>query len=70
MAKVCELCGKSTTAGKSIQHHHAIKWRYRAPKSTRAFKPNLRKIKVDLDGKVQSIYTCMKCYKRLQKDSE
>ncbi|OGC45392.1 hypothetical protein A2400_02055 [candidate division WS6 bacterium RIFOXYB1_FULL_33_14] len=70
MAKVCELCGKSTTAGRRIQHHHSIGWRFKAPRSKRTFKPNLRKIKVDIDGDVQSIYACMKCYKKLRAESE
>jgi large subunit ribosomal protein L28 len=70
MAKVCELCGKSTVAGRRIQHHHSIGWKYKAPRSIRAFKPNLRKIQVEIEGDVKSIYTCMKCYKKLQKDVE
>ncbi len=70
MAKVCELCGKSTVAGKRIQHHHSIGWRFKAPKSIRAFKPNLRKIKVDSNGSVQSIYVCMKCYKKIRAESK
>ncbi|OGC36350.1 hypothetical protein A3K02_00905 [candidate division WS6 bacterium RIFOXYD1_FULL_33_8] len=70
MAKVCELCEKSTVAGRRIQHHHSIGWRFKAPRSTRVFKPNLRKIKVEIDGDVVTVNTCMKCYKRLQKDSK
>ena len=70
MAKICELCGKSTVAGKRIQHHHSIGWRFKAPKSKRTFKPNIRKIKVDVDGNTQSIYVCMKCYKKLQSQSQ
>ena len=70
MAKVCELCSKSTVAGKRIQHHHSIGWRFKAPKSKRTFKPNIRKIKVDVDGNTQSINVCMKCYKKLQSQSQ
>ena len=70
MAKVCELCGKSIIAGRRIQHHHSIGWRYKAPRSVRTFKPNLRKIKVDVEGDVKRIYTCMKCYKKLRAESE
>lgn len=70
MAKVCELCGKSTIAGRNIQHHHSIGWKYKAPRSTRTFKPNLKKIKVDVDGDVRSIYVCMKCYKKLNKEAQ
>jgi large subunit ribosomal protein L28 len=69
MAKVCELCEKSTVAGRRIQHHHSIGWKYKAPRSRRTFKPNLRNIKVDSAGEVQTITVCMKCYKRLQKEA-
>jgi large subunit ribosomal protein L28 len=69
MAKVCELCEKSTVAGRRIQHHHSIGWKYKAPRSRRTFKPNLRNIKVDNAGDVQTITVCMKCYKRLQKEA-
>lgn len=68
MAKVCEICGKSTVAGRRIQHHHSIGWRFRAPRKTRQFKPNLRSIMVEIDGKETKVSTCMKCYKRLRKE--
>lgn len=70
MARQCEICGKSTVAGKRIQHHHSIGWRFKAPRKNRVFKPNVRKIKASVDGKVDSISVCMKCYKRLRKDQE
>ncbi|NLZ24541.1 50S ribosomal protein L28 [Candidatus Dojkabacteria bacterium] len=70
MAKVCQLCGKSTLSGRRIQHHHSIGWKYKAPKTTRTFKPNLRKIKADIDGDIKSITVCMKCYKRLRKEAQ
>ena len=69
MAKVCELCEKSTAAGRRIQHHHSIGLKYKAPKSIRTFKPNLRNLKVDVQGEVKTITVCMKCYKRLQKEA-
>lgn len=68
MARQCEICGKSTIAGKRIQHHHSIGWRFKAPKKNRVFKPNVRNIKAEVNGKVQSISVCMKCYKRLRKE--
>lgn len=70
MAKVCELCGKSTVAGQRIQHHHSIGWKYKAPRSKRQFKPNLRKLKVDIDGNAKRISVCMKCYKKLRAENE
>ena len=70
MAKVCELCEKSTVAGKRIQHHHSIGWRFKAPRSKRVFKPNLRKVKVDMQGDIKSMYVCMKCYKKLRAEAQ
>ena len=69
MSKLCEICGKSTVAGNRIQHKHSVGWRYKAPKTKRQFKPNLRKVDVELDGDMVRLSACMKCYKRLQKDS-
>ena len=71
MARYCEICEKSTKAGRRIQHHHSIQWRFRAPRTTRVFKPNTRKVRVvDEKGKVSKIQVCMKCYKRLRKQDE
>jgi large subunit ribosomal protein L28 len=67
MSKVCEICNKSTTFGKNIRHKHADKWRNRAPKTSRKWKPNLRTAKVKIDGKVKKVKLCMKCYKTLAK---
>ena len=68
MSKVCYICGKSTVAGKNIQHKHSEGWRYKAPKTNRTFKPNLKKIKLDVDGKLMNVTVCMKCYKKLRKE--
>jgi large subunit ribosomal protein L28 len=68
MAKVCYICGKSTIAGKNIQHKHSEGWRYKAPRTNRQFKPNLKKIELEVDGKPKKVRICMKCYKRLRKE--
>jgi len=70
MSKHCDLCEKITIAGRRIQHHHSIGWRYKAPRTNRVFKPNLRKVDIVVDGKKIKVSTCMKCYKRLRKDAE
>ena len=70
MSKECFICTKSTIAGRSIQHKHSVAWRYKAPHTARQFKPNLRSIDLDVDGTVQNVTICMKCYKRLQKGVE
>jgi len=70
MAKTCELCGKSTMFGNRIQHKHSVGWRYKAPKTKRGFKPNLRSLAVDIEGTPSTIDVCMKCYKKLRKEQE
>ncbi len=73
MAKVCDMCGKTTIFGHNIQHKgKKSKWRYKAPRTNRKFKPNLKKHKIyDEDGNyVETISICMKCYKRMRKEQE
>lgn len=62
------MCGKSTIAGKNIQHKHSEGWRYKAPRTNRQFKPNLKNIELEVDGETKKVRICMKCYKRLRKD--
>ena len=69
MSKVCYICEKSTRAGKRIQHKHSEGWKYKAPRSNRTFKPNLKKIKLEVNGKMMKVPVCMKCYKRLRKEA-
>jgi len=69
MAKICELCGKSTVSGNRIQHKHSVGWRYKAPKTKRVFRPNLRSINVDIEGTPTKVDVCMKCYKQLKEES-
>ncbi|KKR06371.1 MAG: hypothetical protein UT34_C0001G0411 [candidate division WS6 bacterium GW2011_GWF2_39_15] len=57
-------------AGRRIQHHHSIQWRFKGPKKVRVFKPNLRKLDIEVDGNVVRADVCMKCYKRLKKDQK
>lgn len=69
MAKVCEICGKSTNHGRRIRHHHAEGWMYKAPRTSRTWKPNLRTAKIKVDGVVKKVKVCMNCYKTLTKSS-
>jgi len=68
MSKACQLCGKSTVSGNRIQHKHSTGWRYKAPKTKRTFKPNLRSVAVEIEGTPSKIDVCMKCYKQLRKE--
>lgn len=56
MAK-CEICDKSVNFGNqlSITRSHISK------RSTRTFKPNLRTVKVIVDGQPKKIKVCAKC---------
>ncbi|MBQ9297468.1 MAG: 50S ribosomal protein L28 [Clostridia bacterium] len=56
MAK-CEICDKSVNFGNklSITRSHISK------RSTRTWKPNLRKVKAIIDGEPKRINVCTKC---------
>ena len=56
---VCEICQKSINYGKklSITRSHISK------RSTRTWKPNLRTVKVDMNGETKRIHVCAKCLK-------
>lgn len=56
---VCEICQKTASHGNklSITRSHISK------RSTRTWKPNLRRVKVDMNGETKRIYVCAKCLK-------
>lgn len=56
---VCEICHKTASHGNklSITRSHISK------RSTRTWKPNLRRIKADVNGETKRIYVCAKCLK-------
>lgn len=56
---VCEICQKTANHGNklSITRSHISK---RAP---RTWKPNLRRVKAEINGQTKRIYVCAKCLK-------
>ena len=56
---VCEICQKSASHGNklSITRSHISK------RSPRTWKPNLRRVKADVNGETKRIYVCAKCLK-------
>ena len=46
MSKVCFFCGKSVSFGGHRKHKYGGGWAYRAQRTPRKFKPNMRKIKI------------------------
>jgi large subunit ribosomal protein L28 len=59
MSKTCDKCGKRPTAGKQISHAHNA--------SNRIFFPNLRTLKIKVNGTPSRIKVCMKCLKAMDK---
>lgn len=56
MSKVCEVCGKSPVAGRSISHSHRV--------SNRWFKPNIQKVRIKAEnGHVRRANICTACLK-------
>ena len=63
MAVRCDVCGKKTQHGDQHIHRHSA-WRYRAPRTKRTWKPNLRKVKVRVGNRVITLKMCMGCYSK------
>jgi len=74
MLKICAICGKNQMAGKSVVRKGLAKKKggtgKKVTRSTaRSFLPNLQKIRILLNNRVQRVFVCTKCIKkgRLQK---
>jgi len=68
MARICFICEKGTTKGRSIKRRGMAKKKGGAGRkitgvSKRTFKPNLQKIRAEIDGKIRKITVCTKCLK-------
>lgn len=67
----CYHCGKSVLYGRQHTHHRGVaggRWKKRAPKTRRIFKPNLQPVKILVKGEVERVKLCSKCLKRIKKD--
>lgn len=54
MAK-CVICGKKPITGNNVSHSHL--------KTRRNWKPNIQKIKANIDGRIMKINVCTQCLK-------
>ena len=52
MAK-CELCGKSVMFGQNVSHSNR--------KTNRQWKPNIRKVKANVNGTLVTLSVCSRC---------
>ncbi len=53
MARKCEICGKSTTAGNNVSHAHN--------KTRRVWKPNLVKVRTMVGSSKTTLKVCTRC---------
>ena len=67
MAGLCELCGKHTVFGRNIRHKHSGRWKRKAPRTSRTFKPNVHRRKFIIDGKTVRMNVCTQCVKTITK---
>jgi len=71
MTNTCYHCGKTVIFGRSHTHHRGVaggRWKKRAPKTRRIFRPNLQKVTILEKGKEKRVKLCAKCIKRIKKD--
>jgi len=55
MAGKCEICGKILGFGNNVSHSHL--------KTRRVFKPNIQKVKIEINGTIKKTAVCTKCLK-------
>ena len=56
MAK-CEVCGKAVTRGNKI----SIARSHVSRRATRTWKPNLRTVRIKINGENKKVHICAKC---------
>ncbi len=67
----CYYCEKGIIFGRTHTHHRGVaggRWKKRAPKKERVFKPNLQAVKIIEGSKTLRVKLCAKCIKRIKKD--
>jgi large subunit ribosomal protein L28 len=73
MAYICDNCGKTIVMGVSRRHRRGIagkRWKTRAQKTIRMFKPNLQMVRVTIHGISKKLRLCTKCLKKFRKDGK
>jgi large subunit ribosomal protein L28 len=66
MSRVCQICGKGPTAGRTIKRRGMAKSKGGVGKKTtgiskRRFLPNLQSVKVKIDGEIKILKVCTSC---------
>jgi len=68
MSRKCEICGKGTVAGNNVPRKGQPKkqggaGQHIGVKTKRVFKPNLLKVKANVDGTIKHVKICTRCLK-------
>lgn len=53
MGRVCDICGKGKVAGNNVSHS--------LRHTRRSWKPNLRRVRANVNGTVKRINVCTRC---------
>ncbi|MCL4507907.1 MAG: 50S ribosomal protein L28 [Chloroflexi bacterium] len=61
MASTCEVCGKTVHIGRTIRFQNTGKWFRRATKKSRAFKPNVQRATLVVQGMPMRLNVCTRC---------
>lgn len=70
MAYICDNCEKGIVHGRQSSHGRGVagkRWKKRAQKTPRLFKPNLQKIAVVVNGKSTQMRLCTSCISKFRK---
>lgn len=73
MAYICDNCEKGIVHGNQSTHGRGVagkRWKKRAQKTPRVFKPNLQKIAVLVGGKSTQMRLCASCISRFRKEGK
>ncbi|HLE02308.1 MAG TPA: 50S ribosomal protein L28 [Dehalococcoidia bacterium] len=55
----CDICGKTAMVGRNVSHSKRH--------TRRLFRPNIRPLRVNIDGCPATIHICMRCLRTQQK---
>ncbi len=71
MSKQCQLTGRKTRYGGNRKHKKGSSgsggvWRFKSQRTSRTWKPNLKKVTLEKDGKQEKMKISMKAYKKLR----
>lgn len=53
MARVCDVCGKGKVFGNKVTFSNK--------KNSRSWKPNIRRVKAEVNGSVKRVSVCTRC---------